>query len=192
LREKPEHNIERQTNERFTQLIAPLLARLSRYAFALTNNVDDAKDLLSEASLKAFEQADRLRSTEAFCSYMFIVIRRIHVRQLRRKRLLNLFKEQIEASTHDPRSSIDLQLDVTLLYNALNLLPVKQRETVMLFEISELSIEEIRNIQGGSISGVKSRLTRGRERLTELLSDTLQTIERKKLAPETTLASQKA
>jgi DNA-directed RNA polymerase specialized sigma24 family protein len=81
---------------------------------------------------------------------------------------------------------------VTLLYNALNLLPVKQRETVMLFEISELSIEEIRNIQGGSISGVKSRLTRGRERLTELLSDTLQTIERKKLAPETTLASQKA
>ncbi len=172
-------------------MITPLLARVSRYAFALTNTEDDAKDLVSEASLKAFEQTDKLRSTEAFCSYLFIVVRRIHVRQLRRARLLNLFKAQIEAPTHDPRSSIDLQLDMTALYRALSQLPAKQRETVMLFEISELSIEEIREIQGGSISGVKSRLRRGRDRLTELLSDTPQPTESKKLAPETTLASQK-
>lgn len=43
------------------------------------------------------------------------------------------------------------------------------KETVILFEISGLSLEEIKKIQGGTISGVKSRLKRGRETLEILM-----------------------
>ena len=34
-----------------------------------------------------------------------------------------------------------------------------------------MGLEEIREIQGGTLSGVKSRLKRGREKLSELLND---------------------
>ena len=43
------------------------------------------------------------------------------------------------------------------------------RETVVLFDVSDLSLEEIRRIQGGTLSGVKMRLKRGRERLARVL-----------------------
>jgi len=42
---------------------------------------------------------------------------------------------------------------------------------VILFEISGLSLQEIVEIQGGSLSGVKSRIVRGRERLAVLLGE---------------------
>jgi DNA-directed RNA polymerase specialized sigma24 family protein len=59
--------------------------------------------------------------------------------------------------------------DVAMLNRALARLPERQREAVVLFEISDLSLEEIRVIQGGSLSGVKSRIVRGRQKLAELL-----------------------
>ena len=44
-------------------------------------------------------------------------------------------------------------------------LAAEQREAVVLFEVDGFSIEEIAAMQRVSISAVKSRLTRGRERL---------------------------
>src|SRR5207247_7978577 len=48
---------------------------------------------------------------------------------------------------------------------ALGTLAAAQREAVVLFEIDGYSIEEIAAMQRASISAVKSRLTRGREKL---------------------------
>jgi len=50
-------------------------------------------------------------------------------------------------------------------------LPDKQREAIVLFELSGFSIEEIRELQGGTISGVKMRLKRGRNQLRLWLED---------------------
>jgi RNA polymerase sigma-70 factor (ECF subfamily) len=58
-----------------------------------------------------------------------------------------------------------------VLDRALARLPEKQREAVILFEISGFSLAEIREIQGGSLSGVKSRIVRGRDNLANLLRD---------------------
>ena len=48
---------------------------------------------------------------------------------------------------------------------ALASLPAAQREAIVLFELQELTVEEIAEIQKSSVSAVKSRLSRGRERL---------------------------
>ena len=42
-------------------------------------------------------------------------------------------------------------------------------KALTLFEISGLSLEEIREIQGGSLPGVKSRVQRGRKKLAEIM-----------------------
>jgi len=48
---------------------------------------------------------------------------------------------------------------------ALATLTPEQREAIVLFELHGYSIEEIAEIQRSSISSVKSRLVRGRDRL---------------------------
>ena len=48
---------------------------------------------------------------------------------------------------------------------ALASLPAVQREAIVLFELEHYSIEEIAGLQRASVTAVKTRLSRGRERL---------------------------
>jgi RNA polymerase sigma-70 factor (ECF subfamily) len=65
----------------------------------------------------------------------------------------------------------DVSADIQILNQALSYLPQEQREAIVLFEIVGFSIEEIKAMQGGSLSGVKSRLVRARQKLADMLSD---------------------
>ncbi|MDP4200426.1 MAG: sigma-70 family RNA polymerase sigma factor [Bacteroidota bacterium] len=169
---------ESEKQERFMACLTPCLARLSRFCHALTKDgVDDrsstenGRDLLSDAILLAYENFDTLRAPEAFTSYIFITARRLYYRRERRKKIWGVFGSDAEQIIDDRTTAPDVRLDLEALDRALAQLPEKQREAVILFEISELSLKEICKIQGGSLSGVKSRIVRGREKLAELLGE---------------------
>jgi RNA polymerase sigma-70 factor (ECF subfamily) len=55
------------------------------------------------------------------------------------------------------------------LYRALDRLPDRYRTTLVLYEIEELSGEQVAELTGTSVGTVWVRLHRGRERLVELL-----------------------
>lgn len=152
-------------------LLTPCLAKLSRYCHAMTKDVDDGRDLLSDAILFAYENFEKLRAPEAFTSYIFTSARRLYYRRARRKKLWGVFPTGVEEIAGEDVHSAEIKLDLEALDRALALLPEKQREAVVLFEISELSLADIREIQGGSLSGVKSRIVRGRKKLAELLGE---------------------
>jgi len=67
-------------------------------------------------------------------------------------------------------ANAETNLDVEILYKALQKLPASQAEAIVLFEISGFSLNEITEIQGGTLSGVKTRLKRGREKLASILN----------------------
>ncbi len=156
-------------------LLTPCLARLSRYCHAMTKDgrsaTDDGRDLLSDAILLAYENFEKLRAPEAFTSYIFTTARRLYYRRERRKKFWDVLGSEAEAIADDRMPSPETKLDLEALDRALLALPEKQREAVVLFEISELSLKGIREIQGGSLSGVKSRIVRGRQKLAELLGE---------------------
>src|SRR5262249_44840724 len=52
---------------------------------------------------------------------------------------------------------------------ALVVLPVLQREAIILFEFEELSLAEVAAVVGSDVGTVKSRLRRARERLRQVL-----------------------
>lgn len=162
---------EKQKQEEFLILLLPLKDRLSRYCTALTRNREDAKDLVSETILIAFRSFEKVRYKEAFLSYLFTIASRQH--KYYWKKVKRYVKEFVEISENDiiDNSSPDTKLDIEILYKAINKLPVKLKETLVLFELSELKLEEIKKIQGGTLSGVKSRLRRARKQLAELLED---------------------
>ncbi|MEO0731801.1 MAG: sigma factor-like helix-turn-helix DNA-binding protein, partial [Bacteroidota bacterium] len=62
--------------------------------------------------------------------------------------------------------------DVHILYRAIQRLSTKQRDAILLFEISGFSLREVAVHQKTSPAAVKMRLQRGRTKLRQLLGAT--------------------
>lgn len=163
--------IESKKKSEFLKLYEEHHPSLMRFARAISKNREDAKDLAAETIMIAYEKFDTLNSKQAFLSFLFTIASRIQKRRRWRQRFFGEYDEQKASLLKSHEPSPESGLEVELLYKALDKLPEKMKTAVVLFEISGLSIEEIRDIQGGSISGVKSRLVRGRAMLKEILND---------------------
>ena len=161
---------EKELQNLFLELLEPVRKPLSNYAWAITKNRHDAQDLVSETILIAYTNFSNLKKKESFKSYLFSIASRLFRRWNKRKKIFGFYDES-KAELIKDNTNQELSYDVEVLYEKLKLLPEKQSEAIILFEISGLSIEEIKKIQGGTISGVKSRLKRGRESLTILFND---------------------
>ncbi len=155
----------------FMQLYEPCNQRLSGYCRALCKgNVEDAKDLMSETILKAYEAFDRLRNKEVFLYFLFGIACNIQRNRNRRKKFVGEYSDFFVNTLHDKGAAPDAGADLHILYDALNRLPTKQCEALVLYEISGFSLKEIQEIQGEqSLSAIKSRVARAREKIATML-----------------------
>jgi RNA polymerase sigma-70 factor (ECF subfamily) len=156
-------------SERFLLLYEPHQDSLWRFVRSMVQSQHDAEDVVSETVLQALEGLHRLRDDQAFVSYLFTISSRIVKRTRWRRRLFGNYDEESVAEREHTDALPDVHADIEILRQAMQRLPVKTREAIVMFEISGFSLEEIRVIQGGSLSGVKSRLVRGRKTLARLL-----------------------
>lgn len=82
-------------------------------------------------------------------------------------------EEERISNVADPTDYEEQRLNVAFLHHALAQLPDPQREAIILFEITGLSIKEIMNLQDSSESAVKQRLSRGRKTLAMIVKQEL-------------------
>jgi len=162
--------------EVFREVYTPCHHAFLKYCRGLTGDRDDALDLAGEAALVVFENLERIRKKDSFKAYLFSVARRLRLQQYRRIRFRGVYDEKLAELIPDQNSLPDANHDVILLYDLLNKLPDKQREAIVLFELSGFSLVEIRELQGGTLSGVKMRLSRGRNQLRFWLNDSSETL----------------
>ena len=155
----------------FKELYNPCHQAFLRYCRGLTGDPDDAMDLAGEAVLIVFENLEKLRKKDSFKAYLYSVARRLQLQHYRRIRFRGLYDEKLAELLPDGGSIPDINHDVKLLYELLGKLPHKQKEAIVLFEISGFSLKEIRELQGGTLSGVKMRLSRARSQLRLWLKD---------------------
>lgn len=155
--------------ERFLALLEPRLEDLSRFCLAMTRDPEGGKDLMGDVILAAFEGFDTLREEAAFLSYLFTIARRTFYRRQKREKIFSEYDEVKARTIAAGGSPVWIGADVRALYEALAQLPEAQREAIVLFEITGLSLKEVAEVQDASLSAVKSRLARGRERLARLL-----------------------
>ncbi|MBL4658652.1 MAG: RNA polymerase sigma factor [Flavobacteriales bacterium] len=153
------------------ELYEPIHSQFHRYCEVMVKNAEMAKDLQSDVVLTAYESFATLRKPESFKFYLFGIARNLFRKKLRRNKLESKYILGNADTNQQSGDSVEANVDIGLLYEKLELLPKKQKEAIILFEISGFSLKEIREIQGDSLSAVKLRLSRGREKLKELLSD---------------------
>jgi RNA polymerase sigma-70 factor, ECF subfamily len=156
------------------EMYTPCHQAFMGYCRGLASNREDARDLAGEAVLIVFENLEKIRKKDSFKAYLFGVARRLRLHQYRRNRFSVVYDEKAAQMLPDRGSPPDAGPDVEVLYSFLDKLPPKQCEAVVLFELSGFSLEEIKQLQGGTLSGVKSRIKRGREQLRIWLQDPLE------------------
>jgi RNA polymerase sigma-70 factor (ECF subfamily) len=134
-----------------------------RFARSLTRSPMAADDLLQDSLIRAWRGRKRIEDPDKFRVWLFTIIRNTFRSQRRRhwwKRMTGL-----EAATLLPAETGLPYEEKELVRMALQTLPPIQREAVILFEVVGLSIAEITQVQHAGESAVKSRLSRGRQRL---------------------------
>lgn len=162
--------VKNYTNEEFIKLYEPIHKQFYGFCRAISGNIDDAEDLLQDSILNVIEGFEKIRDKSAFKSYLYSVASNLHKMRIRRLKFKAKFNEdevkKIFDSTNDQISLVDFKI----IYEKILSLPQRISETLILYYISDLSLEEINKIQGGSLSGVKQRLKRGREKLVKSLN----------------------
>ena len=129
----------------------------------------DALDATQEAFVSAFRQARSFRGDSSFGTWLY----RIAInscKDLLRKR--NRWGDPIEDAGVDTPSTEDLEGSVTRrmdLAAALAQLPDEFRDPVVMHDLGGVPYEEIARTTRTNIGTVKSRISRGRKRLAELL-----------------------
>jgi RNA polymerase sigma-70 factor (ECF subfamily) len=165
---------EDETKQReFLALLEPALASLNLFASAMcrdSNIRDDerARDLVSETVLRAYQQFERVREHQAFQSYLFTIAVRLN-REERTRRARWRPIEDADLEMQDSMPTAEANADAALLYAAIAKLPKKYREAIVMSEIVGLKLQEVAEIQGVSLSAVKSQVSRGRKKLAKLL-----------------------
>lgn len=163
-------NLNLNKQERFMALYQPQHARLSRFVQTLVWDKEEAKDVVSETVLIAFEQLDELKDDAAFLSYLFSVASNLVNKKIRRKKFWGWF-DGVAAENRADNSNSEHTLMQYELNRALNKIPQKQREAIVWYEISGLSMEEIAKLQHLSVAGVKTNIHRARKTLSHLLEN---------------------
>ena len=154
---------------KFLEQLEPAYDRLSRYALAVTRDEMDGEDLVQATVLAAYEQFEKITDEAPFLHFLVKIASRLNKRRRYRERNRVKYDETFAATQHDSGTSPETAAEIRLVTDALQSLPEKMRETIVLFYVSDFSLEEIRRIQSGTLSGVKSRLKRGREQLSKAL-----------------------
>lgn len=159
--------MEQSGKNQFLALYEPVHSELGRYCRAISGNKERAEDLMHDTLLVALEKFHQVKKPESFKYYLFGIAGNLHKMRIRKEKMkVELDEYEIHALMDEGLSS-DQLTDFQLMYERLLQLPGRTAETLMLFYVSDLSLEEIRKVQGGNLSAVKQRLKRGREKLTE-------------------------
>ena len=156
----------------FENLVATHYGPLYQFAFSLTRDEADACDLTQQTFCIWAAKGHQLRDQTKVKTWLFTTLHREFLGSRRRQtRFPHIELEYVagELPTISP-ASIN-QLDSEQLFEALKQLDEIYRSTVTLFYLEDYSYNEIAEILEIPLGTVKSRLTRGLQRLYTLLNN---------------------
>ena len=167
----------------FCRLVQPLEARLLRQAIALCRDPSAAEDLVSETLVQAWKSLLTYNETCRLSTWLYAILLHRHQKNVRaaRSRPIPLaWLPFVEAEKHreahevlpdggaSPAGTFAQQELAVELRQAVESLPEKHRQVVLLRFFEEASLEEIATVLDCSVGTVKSRLHHALENLRRM------------------------
>ncbi|MBV8416077.1 MAG: sigma-70 family RNA polymerase sigma factor [Verrucomicrobia bacterium] len=164
-----------QTRARFESLLLPLMNDAYNLARWLMKNQEDAEDMVQESYLRAFRFFASFREGTNCRAWLLRIVRNtcynaLKARRPREKEVpLDEESDWIQDPAPLPPAILGKKATVVAVREAIEVLPVEFRETLVLRELEGLSYKEIAEVGGVPLGTVMSRLARARDQLSLIL-----------------------
>ena len=139
------------------------------FAISLSGSISLADDLVQEALLRAWSKSDRFQPGTSLRAWLFTILRNIYYSNYRKRAREVQDSDGAYARRLTVPGDQESHLDLEDFRKAMAKLPPEQREVLTLIGASGLSYEEAAVICEVEIGTIKSRLSRARSKLVELL-----------------------
>jgi RNA polymerase sigma-70 factor (ECF subfamily) len=160
---------ERLAPETFEQLAMPHFDRLYNFACWLTQDRQEAEDLVQETYVKALKGFSSFQAGTNFRAWIYKILRNTFLTSrtgLKAAATVAIDGEEgdevLPAVKETPESILLQRSDGQLVQQALEQLPVAYREVILLCEVEEMSYQEISATLAIPMGTVMSRLSRAR------------------------------
>ena len=161
-------------SDAFEELAMPLFDQLYNFAHWLTQNRDEAEDLVQETYVKALKGFSSFQLGTNFRAWMYRILRNTFLTSrtgLRATSTVPLDAEEdgreLAVEKETPETILMKSSNSQLMQSAIDDLPVHFREILLLCEVEEMSYQEIAETLSIPIGTVMSRLSRARKTLRD-------------------------
>ncbi|HEY2016204.1 MAG TPA: sigma-70 family RNA polymerase sigma factor [Bryobacteraceae bacterium] len=167
----------------FGELVRRYEGKIFRLAQHVTQNREDAEDVLQETFMKAYEHLDQFKGDSKFYTWIVRIAVNQALMKLRRRKTdksvsldetidtgEDTITREIAAWDEDPEQRFSREELGGILDTAIQALEPPYRSVFVLRDIEELSTEETAEALNLSVPAVKSRLLRARLQLRERLT----------------------
>ncbi len=167
----------------FSELVSHYERKIFRLAKQITQNDEDAEDVLQEAFLKAYEHLPGFQGQSKFYTWIVRIAVNESLMKLRKRKSdrtvpldepvetgEDTVMREIAVWDEDPEQKYSREELGTILDEAVKGLRPAFRTVFVLRDIEEMSTEETASALGISVPAVKSRLLRARLQLREKLT----------------------
>lgn len=167
----------------FNELVRRYENKIFRLALHITQNREDAEDVLQETFLKAYEHLDQFQGNAKFYTWLVRIAVNQALMKLRRRKSdksvsldesidtgEDTVAREIAAWDENPEQRFSREELASILNSAVESLAPPYRTVFVLRDLDELSTEETAEALGLSVPAVKSRLLRARLQLRDKLT----------------------
>lgn len=154
----------------FRESLVKAIPSLRAFAVSLSRNADRADDLVQETLVKAWDKQNSFQPGTNLKAWLFTILRNEFYSQMRKRGREVQDSDGAITAQIAVRPSQDGTLDLDDFRKALTVLPEDQREAIVLIGASGFSYEEAAEICGCAVGTIKSRVSRARTRLQEILN----------------------
>ena len=161
----------------FETLMTQHEGRMYAVALRMCSNREDAQDCVQEAMIRAYRSMDSFKGQASFSTWIYRVTMNACLDELRRRkaRYASSLDNMIEGgwSPADDRETPEQQAVSSekkrALEKAIKELPDDMRAAIVLRDVQGFSYDQIASILKANVGTIKSRISRGREKLRETI-----------------------
>ncbi len=136
---------------------------LYNFFLRLTGNRSASEDLVQEVFLRILKYRKTFAGQGKFTVWMYQIARNAHFDFLRKQKLEVPLEEQFQeaaSSDEEPATKMLAEVDINLLRKALERLPLRKKEILLLSRFQDMKYQEIADLFGCSISTIKTSVHR--------------------------------
>ena len=149
--------------------------RVFAYCVYVIGDRDKASDVYQEVFIKVYQSLHTVRDQERIAHWIFRIARNECLNAMKSTQRSDNRSVRIDESTSlpDPTASASYNDEIVYLQWGLNQLGKEYREALVLAEFEGFSLKEIAEMTGTSLSNVKIRIHRAKQKLHAILQPIL-------------------